>query len=59
MGMPGPMELIVILGIALLIFGPKKLPDLGKSLGGGLRSFKESVSGDAPEPKAVEGPKEL
>ena len=46
MGMPGPMELIVILGLALLIFGPKRLPDLGKSLGGGLRSFKQSVSGD-------------
>ena len=51
--MPGPTELIVILVVALLIFGPKKLPELGKSLGGGMRSFKESVSGrdaaDEPE----------
>jgi sec-independent protein translocase protein TatA len=38
------MELIVILGVALLIMGPKKLPDLGKSLGEGMRSFKDSVS---------------
>jgi sec-independent protein translocase protein TatA len=49
------MELIVILGVALLIFGPKKLPDLGKSLGHGLRSFKESVSGDeSPVEKRLE-----
>ena len=44
--MPGPMELAVILVIALVIFGPKRLPELGKSLGGGLRSFKESVTAD-------------
>ncbi len=41
----GPMELIVVLIIALVIFGPKKLPELGKSLGSGMRSFKDSVSG--------------
>jgi sec-independent protein translocase protein TatA len=41
----GPMELIVVLIVALLIFGPKKLPELGKSLGSGMRSFKDSVSG--------------
>ena len=39
------MELIVVLIVALLIFGPKKLPELGKSLGSGMRSFKDSVSG--------------
>jgi sec-independent protein translocase protein TatA len=41
----GPMELIVLLVIALLIFGPKKLPDLGRSLGGGMREFKSSITG--------------
>jgi sec-independent protein translocase protein TatA len=41
----GPMELIVVLIIALIIFGPKKLPELGKSLGSGMRSFKDSVTG--------------
>lgn len=41
----GPMELIVVLVIALLIFGPKKLPDLGRSIGGGMREFKNSVTG--------------
>jgi len=48
--MPGPMELMVVVGIALLIFGPKRLPELAKSAGSGIRSFKESVSGnDEPE----------
>jgi sec-independent protein translocase protein TatA len=41
----GPMELIVVLVIALLVFGPKRLPDLGRSLGGGMREFKNSVTG--------------
>jgi sec-independent protein translocase protein TatA len=41
----GPTELIIVLVIALLILGPKKLPGLGKSIGSGLREFKESVSG--------------
>ena len=42
----GPMELIVVLVVALIVFGPKKLPELGKSLGGGMREFKNSVTGD-------------
>ena len=44
--MPGPMEIAVILVVALVIFGPKRLPELGKSLGSGMRSFKDSVVGD-------------
>ena len=43
----GPMELIVVLIIALVVLGPKKLPEVGKSLGQGMRSFKESISGMA------------
>jgi sec-independent protein translocase protein TatA len=39
------MELIVVLVIALIVLGPKKLPDVGRSLGKGLREFKDSVSG--------------
>lgn len=42
----GPMEIIVVLIITLLIFGPKRLPDLGRSLGNGMREFKESIAGD-------------
>jgi sec-independent protein translocase protein TatA len=44
--MPGPMEMVVVLVIALVVFGPKRLPELGKSLGSGMRSFKDSVSGE-------------
>jgi len=41
----GPMELIVVLVIALVVLGPKKLPEVGKSLGRGMREFKDSISG--------------
>ncbi len=42
-GKLGPMELLVILAIALLIFGPSKLADLGKGLGEGIKNFKSAV----------------
>ncbi len=41
----GPLELIVVLVIALLVLGPKKLPGVGRSLGRGMREFKDSLSG--------------
>ena len=41
----GPTELIIVLVIVLLIFGPKRLPGLGKQLGSGMREFKDSISG--------------
>ena len=53
----GPVELMVVLIVALLIIGPKKLPDMGRSVGRGMREFKQAVTGgpDEPEqPKAVE-----
>jgi sec-independent protein translocase protein TatA len=43
-----PMHLLVILFIALLVFGPKKLPELGKGLGEGIRSFKDSMNPKDP-----------
>jgi sec-independent protein translocase protein TatA len=43
------MEIIVVLIIALMVFGPKRLPDLGRSLGGGMREFKNSVTGGNDE----------
>jgi sec-independent protein translocase protein TatA len=53
----GPLELIIVLVIALVIFGPKRLPDLGRSLGTGMREFKDSITGgskdDDDEPSAV------
>jgi sec-independent protein translocase protein TatA len=47
-----PMHLMVIAGIALLIFGPKKLPELGKGLGDGIRGFKSAMAAK-DEPSAV------
>ena len=54
----GLPEIIIVLVIALVIFGPKRLPDLGRSLGSGMKEFKDSVSGknkdddDTPELEA-------
>src|SRR3954471_970738 len=42
----GPLELAVVLVVALLVLGPKRLPEVGRSLGNGLREFKDSMSGD-------------
>jgi sec-independent protein translocase protein TatA len=42
----GPLELIVILAIALIVLGPKKLPEVGRSIGKGMREFKDGLSGD-------------
>ena len=42
----GPLEIVVVLVIALLVFGPKRLPEMGRSVGKGLREFKDSVTGD-------------
>ncbi len=41
----GGWEIVIVLVIVLIIFGPKRLPDLGRSLGSGMRNFKESVTG--------------
>ena len=43
----GPMELIVILAIALIVLGPKKLPEVGRSIGRGMREFKDSLAGES------------
>ena len=56
----GPMEIMIVLVIALVVFGPKRLPELGKSVGKGIREFRGSVSGEHPDvdeaPLAVEQP---
>jgi sec-independent protein translocase protein TatA len=57
----GPLELAIVLIIALVVFGPKRLPELGRSLGRGIREFRGSVSGDSHEadpPDAIEPPKQ-
>ncbi len=45
----GPTELIIVLVIALIVIGPKRLPEVGKSLGKGMREFKDSLSGERRE----------
>jgi sec-independent protein translocase protein TatA len=40
----GPLELLIVLGVVLVIFGPKRLPALGRSLGSGMREFKDSIT---------------
>jgi len=49
MGMPSGMELAIILGIVILLFGGKKIPELAKGLGQGIKNFKNSVKDDEPE----------
>ena len=51
-GLFQPMHLLVIFGIALLVFGPKKLPELGKGIGDGIRSFKSAMKEQADEKPA-------
>ena len=46
----GPLELVVVLVIALIVLGPKKLPEVGRSVGRGMREFKESLTGDSVDP---------
>jgi sec-independent protein translocase protein TatA len=41
----GPMELVIVLVIALIVLGPKRLPEVGRSVGKGMREFKDSLSG--------------
>jgi sec-independent protein translocase protein TatA len=45
----GPLEIAVVLVIVLIIFGPKRLPELGQSMGRGIREFKGSLSGDSKD----------
>jgi sec-independent protein translocase protein TatA len=62
LGNIGPLEIIVVLIIALIVFGPKRLPELGRSLGRGIREFRGSLGGDdededddrAPSPREIE-----
>ncbi len=42
----GPLEIVLVIVVLLVIFGPKRLPSLGRSLGTGMREFKDSITGD-------------
>lgn len=45
----GPMEIVLVLVIALLVLGPKRLPEAGRSIGKGIREFKDSIAGIADD----------
>ena len=51
MGLDNPLHIAFLLVILLLVFGAKRLPEMGRSLGAGLRGFKESISGDDSRPE--------
>ena len=55
-GLFQPMHLLVIFGIALLVFGPKKLPELGKGIGDGIRGFKSAIKAEEDKPATVISP---
>ncbi|HWC49313.1 MAG TPA: twin-arginine translocase TatA/TatE family subunit [Solirubrobacterales bacterium] len=50
----GPIEIFLVLLVALIVFGPKKLPELGKSLGRGINEFRGTISGESPAPPVPE-----
>ena len=52
----GLPEILIVLAIALIVFGPKRLPEMGRSLGKGIREFKDSVTGkdEEDEPREIE-----
>ena len=54
MGLDNPLHIAFLLVILLLVFGAKRLPELGRSLGTGMRGFKESLSGEPAQPAALE-----
>ena len=56
LGLDNPLHIAFILVLLLLVFGAKRLPELGKSLGSGLRGFKQSVTGEEPKPTSASPP---
>ena len=58
-GFIGMPELLLLGLVALLVFGPKRLPEMGRSMGRGMREFKDSISGNDKHEEALAIPKEL
>jgi sec-independent protein translocase protein TatA len=48
MGLDNPLHILILLVVVLLVFGAKRLPEIGRSLGEGMRGFKDSISGESP-----------
>ena len=58
-GWIGPWEILILLVVVLLVFGPKRLPEMGRSMGRGFREFKSSISGNDADESRFEPPVEL
>jgi len=56
MGLDNPVHLLLLLLIVLLVFGAKRLPEIGRSLGSGMRGFKDTLSGEAPAAVEAQAP---
>jgi sec-independent protein translocase protein TatA len=60
LGLDNPLHIAIVLLVVLLVFGAKRLPEMGRSLGSGLRGFKESISGESEAvPSSAAGAEEL
>ena len=59
MGMPSGMELMLIFGIVVLLFGAKKIPDLAKGIGKGIKDFKKEMKEEEPTEVASDEPKKV
>ena len=59
MGMPSGTELLIIFGIIVLMFGAKKIPDLAKGIGKGIKNFKSEMKDETPEVASTEEPKKV
>jgi sec-independent protein translocase protein TatA len=51
-----PVHIVILLGIALLLFGGRRLPEIGRSLGSGMREFKDAITGNSPAESQPELP---
>jgi sec-independent protein translocase protein TatA len=59
LGLENPLHIALVLVVVLLVFGAKKLPELGRGLGHGMREFKDGVTGRRPEPAAAAVPERV
>ena len=59
MGMPGGFELFAIVAVVVLMFGGKKIPELAKGLGQGIKNFKSAVKEDEPDIESVESKEKI
>jgi sec-independent protein translocase protein TatA len=58
LGLDNPVHLLFLGVLLLLVFGAKRLPEMGRSLGAGMRGFKESVTGEGPRPAELVAPRQ-